>query len=236
MSDIRFEKVNKSFGENKVLDDLSIVFEEGKTTVLMGQSGIGKTTILNLIMRLMKPDSGTITGVPVKIACVFQEDRLCEQFSAMANVRIVVNSVNERTLSDFQVNNVDSDKNIQAASGINEQPALNRKSIASNASISEHIMECFKDLELTKEDVTEKKVVNLSGGMKRRVSIARALMSDYELLVLDEPFKGLDIDTRSKVADTILKYNNGRTIIMVSHDKSEAELLKAEVFNINNNS
>ena len=69
-----------------------------------------------------------------------------------------------------------------------------------------------------------------SGGMKRRVAIARALLADYELLLLDEPFKGLDEETRASAAEVIISRAKGKTILMVTHDPMEAALLQAEVF------
>ena len=71
------------------------------------------------------------------------------------------------------------------------------------------------------------KVSSLSGGMKRRVSIARALLADYDILFLDEPFKGLDEQTKEAVASLIIKENKGRTLVLITHDKTEAELLGA---------
>ncbi|MBR4279021.1 MAG: ATP-binding cassette domain-containing protein, partial [Clostridia bacterium] len=81
--------LHKSFGEKKVLDGFNASFEIGKVTCVMGESGGGKTTLLNLIMGLLKPDAGEISGVPNKISAVFQEDRLCEPYSAVRNVLAV---------------------------------------------------------------------------------------------------------------------------------------------------
>ncbi|MDD4081312.1 MAG: ATP-binding cassette domain-containing protein [Eubacteriales bacterium] len=69
----------------------------------------------------------------------------------------------------------------------------------------------------------------LSGGMKRRVAIARALAVNYDALLLDEPFKGLDPDTRLKTAQVILEEAQGKAILLVTHDLAEADLLGAEV-------
>ena len=91
----------------------------------------------------------------------------------------------------------------------------------------ERIKKCFAEL-LIPEAYAEA-VSKLSGGQKRRVAIARAILSDYELLILDEPFKGLDEATRKVVAEEILKYNAGRTVIMVTHDTYEAELMGAGI-------
>ncbi|NLX82539.1 MAG: ABC transporter ATP-binding protein [Clostridiales bacterium] len=75
-----------------------------------------------------------------------------------------------------------------------------------------------------------KPVRDFSGGMQRRVVIARALIAEYELLLLDEPFKGLDADTRARTAEVIRRASQGKTVVMVTHDPTEAALLNAQVF------
>ena len=74
-----------------------------------------------------------------------------------------------------------------------------------------------------------KPVRDYSGGMRRRVAIARALAAEYELLLLDEPFKGLDADTRAKTAEVIRRYSQGKTVVLVTHDPQEAELMDAHI-------
>lgn len=81
-------------------------------------------------------------------------------------------------------------------------------------------------------DALDKPVRSFSGGMKRRVAIARALLADYELLLMDEPFKGLDASAREQAARIILDENAGRTLVLVTHDKVEASLLGAQVFEL----
>ncbi len=92
MSDIMLSGINKSFGEKRVITDLSRVFRKNRFTAVMGKSGCGKTTLVNIIMGLLKPDSGSVSGVPEKMSAVFQEDRLCDDFSAVSNVRLVTGS------------------------------------------------------------------------------------------------------------------------------------------------
>lgn len=81
-------------------------------------------------------------------------------------------------------------------------------------------------------EAADKPVADYSGGMKRRVAIARALLSPFELLLLDEPFKGLDEDTKVLVARVILGKTQGKTVLLVSHDAQEAALLSARVFTL----
>lgn len=78
------------------------------------------------------------------------------------------------------------------------------------------------------EEWAGRPVRELSGGMKRRVAIVRALAAEYGLLVLDEPFKGLDTETRSMVAEVIADMSRGRTVLLITHDPVEASLMGAE--------
>lgn len=188
MNDIVLKNVSKSFGENEVLKDLSLTFPAGKVTALMGASGTGKTTTLSLLLRLIAPDAGTITGLPEKEAAVFQEDRLFEDFSVLSNLTAVTGQTED----------------------------VIRKGLES----------------LGLSDAANEKAKVLSGGMKRRVAILRALLSDYELLILDEPFKGLDEALRKTTAEYLLQKNAGRTVVMVTHDPAEAELLGADIIRL----
>lgn len=188
MNDIVLKNVYKSFGEKEILKDVSLTFPAGKVTALMGPSGTGKTTILSLLLKLIRPDAGTVTGLPERKAAVFQEDRLFEDFSVLSNLTAITGK-SESTV-----------KEALASLGLSE--------------------------------AADEKAKVLSGGMKRRVAILRALLSDYELLVLDEPFKGLDEELRKETAAYILKKNSGRTVIMVTHDPEEAALMGADVIRL----
>lgn len=190
MSKITLRNINKSFDGKTVFENYSISFEKGKRYCIMGQSGIGKTTLFNFLLKLKTPDSGEIIGVPDSVSVVFQEDRLFEAFSAVENIRAVAG-----------------------------------KSIA-----NEEITKILFKLGLSgSEDLI---VSKLSGGMKRRVAIARALLAESQLLIMDEPFKGLDGETRTKTARVILEYAENKTIIFSTHDIEEAELLQAEIIQL----
>lgn len=178
--------LNKSYGEKTVLRDFSAHIPQGQVTVLMGASGCGKTTLLRILMGFETPDGGTLSGIPDKIAAVFQEDRLCPDFSALSNVKLVMNSAD---------------------------PAP-----------AQALLE-----ELGLGEVIHKPVRTLSGGMQRRVSIARALSYDAPLVILDEPFKGLDRATRDAVLATVLRHTAGKTVIAVTHDPVEAQALGGQL-------
>ncbi len=181
--DIVISGLEKSFGERKVLDSFNAVFQSGKLSCIMGRSGCGKTTLLNILLGLLPRDGGEIAGLPDKISCIFQEDRLCEDFAAVTNVRIVCGKGVTKSDIEAQLEKV----------GLG--------------------------------DSLYRPIKELSGGMKRRVAIVRALMAEGDLVIMDEPFKGLDDSTKLMVAEYVKEQIKGRTAIMVTHDESEVELM-----------
>ena len=187
MNNLELKGICKSFDGRQVLKDISMVFPGGSTTCILGPSGCGKTTLLRIIAGLEKPDAGAVEGVPDRIGYVFQEDRLCEEFSAVSNVRL----------------------------------AAGKK--VSTEEITRHLgmIGLGEDL--------KKPVRDFSGGMKRRVAIVRAVCNPAELLLLDEPFKGLDEKLHLEVIDYIRKYSAGRTVICVTHEPEDAERLGGRV-------
>lgn len=189
---ICFEHINKAYGDLTVLHDFSATFPYGSVTAVTAPSGAGKTTLLRLFMELETADSGVITGLSgLRKSAVFQEDRLCENLTALANIQITTSG---------------------SAPGL---PATKSAIIAS--------ME-----ELGLSDCWQKPVRELSGGMKRRIAILRALWADYDLLLLDEPFKGLDSQTKDTVIDYVRQHIAGKTVIFVTHDRSELEKMGIE--------
>ena len=183
MKDLVLSNITKSYGERLVLEDLSMIFPAGSVTCIMGPSGCGKTNLFNLITGTIKADAGTISGVPDKLSIVFQEDRLCESFSAVSNIRLVTGD------------------------SMSEQ----------------EILQHFEELGIA--DSAYMPVCNLSGGMKRRVTIARAICYNSELILLDEALKGLDDERRHLTMDYIKKHSQGKTIICITHDPKEAEYM-----------
>lgn len=185
---IKIDELNKSFGDTAVFKEFSAEFEDGSVTCIMGISGIGKTTLLRILMGLEDYDDGRITGIENKtMAAVFQEDRLCENLTVSANIRMT-GGKDEK--------------------GISEQ-------------------EVVKYLEIIgMKDMAGKQVSELSGGMKRRVAILRAVLADRDIVFFDEPLKGLDQETEKKVMETIVPLLSGKTVLWVTHREDEAAYFK----------
>lgn len=87
--DIILSDISKAFGGKTVITNFSYTFAEGSCTCIMGESGCGKTTLLNIIMGLLPADSGEVSGVLNPVSAVFQEDRLCEAFTPVGNIQAV---------------------------------------------------------------------------------------------------------------------------------------------------
>lgn len=184
----------KTFDDNEVLKNVNITLKDNSIYCLMGASGIGKTTLLRILMGLEHADSGSMSGIDIKsISCMFQEDRLIPYLSAIDNVRIVLRGKN------------------------------NRDEISNNL------------LSILPDDSLDMPVSSLSGGMKRRVALARALSYPGKLIILDEPFTGLDKDTKLNVIDYILKMRNNRTLLITTHGTDDANLLGAEIIKLDKN-
>jgi NitT/TauT family transport system ATP-binding protein len=172
---IIIKNVTKTYDGQTVLRQFSYTFEQGKVHLITGMSGIGKTTLLRIIMGLEKADTGSVTGVGT-CSAVFQEDRLLPMLTPVANVRIATQSKTEQEI-------------VEQLSSI------------------------------LPKDCLKKKVSELSGGMKRRVAIVRAMMSASDTVIMDEPFTGLDAATKSEVIGYILQQKKDRTLLIVTHDE-----------------
>ena len=174
---LSIKNLSYKYGNNTVIDALSYEFECGKVTAIVGESGVGKTTLVNLISALLPAPLGTIESDLNKIGYVFQEPRLFNWMSALENVSTVSDEETARAL-------------------------LTQMGLA---------------------DALSKYPAELSGGMKQRVAIARALAYDPELVILDEPFKGLDPEKRREISEFVFKALKGKTVIMVTHDLQDLE-------------
>lgn len=187
---IRLEKMALAYGEQRVLRDCSLRVEEGERVALMGVSGCGKTTLLQVVAGLLSTDAAAVNGT---VSYVFQESALFPWLTAAENVNVVLGD-------------------------------------------SAETMSCAKDwlMAVGLADCCGKYPHQLSGGQKQRVSIARALAYGGDILLLDEPFQGLDETTRQQMAALIDREWAGKTLLLATHDLQEAELLHCRVLTYRN--
>lgn len=167
---IVFDKVSATY-PGFLIDDISFKLDPGQSLGIFGPSGIGKSTIIDMVLGFKKPRSGTITNTFKAPSVVFQDNRLVEELSIRDNIRAV--SKNDP-------------------------------------------YEILRALDLTDFD---KKAGDLSGGMKRRLALARALVYGGDLLILDEPFANLDEQRIGLSIWAIKKFSTASSTILVSHNR-----------------
>lgn len=203
---IKIENISKSFGDKTVLDNVSIVFEKGKTNLVIGQSGSGKTILMRICIGLLEPDNGEVwfndrrfsnlderkrTVIRKDMGVLFQGGALFDSMNVEENVMFPLNMFSEMSYSD----------------------KLDRVNF------------CLKRVKL--ENINKLKTNELSGGMMKRVAIARAIANNPKYLFCDEPNSGLDPKT-SEIIDALIseiteEYNI--TTIINTHDMNSVMMI-----------
>ena len=186
---IHLDHVLLSYGNESVLEDVTLRVRPGEHTALMGPSGCGKSSLLQLAAGLVSPARGSAEITANKISYVFQEPRLLPSRTALQNVNAVLGG-RKTTLPEAKA-------------------WLSRLGLA---------------------DALDKYPAELSGGMRQRVNIARALAFDGDLLLLDEPFAGLDEARRDDVLSLLQEYAAKKTLLLATHDRTEADALCDRIY------
>jgi phospholipid/cholesterol/gamma-HCH transport system ATP-binding protein len=206
-----FENVSLRFDEQIVLDGLSFELDHGATKVLLGVAGSGKTTILKLTLGLLRPDSGRIVVLGQEVTAM-RERELFElrrrigmvfQESALFDSQSVENNVAFRLLEER----------------VPEEETHNR------------VLEALRFVEL--ENTAKLFPSELSGGMRRRVAIARAIISHPEVLLYDSPTAGLDPVTSTTIVELLVKQRDvyQSSALLVTHRLQDAFTMATHVFN-----
>ena len=213
---IRIESVAQTYktriGNFQALKNIDLNIAKGEFVTLIGHSGCGKSTLLNLVAGLASPSAGTvmyagheITGPGPERGVVFQNHSLLPWLTCFENVYLAVEQVfGAAVKGDGTV----AESKAQLKDRTDRALALVRLTAAA-----------------------DKRPGEISGGMKQRVGIARALSMEPKVLLLDEPFGGLDALTRAKLQDELLLIvaHMGSTVLMVTHDVDEAVLLSDRI-------
>ncbi|WP_299504506.1 ABC transporter ATP-binding protein [uncultured Roseobacter sp.] len=208
---LSFQNVKKGFGQgaarSEVLNNISLEVREGEFVAILGFSGTGKSTLMNLIAGLEMPDSGTvsfkgtaITGPGPERGLIFQSYSLMPWLTVGGNVGLAVDAVFPKLSKAERQAKID---HYVAMVGLRH--AISRRP------------------------------AELSGGMRQRVAVARALAMNPEMLLLDEPLSALDALTRANLADEILDIweQDKKTCIMITNDVDEAILLADRIIPLN---
>lgn len=210
-----FEDVSLRFDELVVLDGLSFELEHGATKVLLGAAGSGKTTILKLTLGLLRPDSGRIIVLGQEVSAM----RETELFELRRRIGMVFQ---ESALFDSQ-----------SVEGNVAFRLLEEK--APEEEIHRRVLEALRFVEL--ENTAALFPAELSGGMKRRVAIARAIISNPEILLYDSPTAGLDPVTSTTIVELLVKQRDvyQTSALLVTHRLQDAFTMATHRFSHSQN-
>ena len=195
--EIIFDNVGFSYDENKPLfKNLDLVFPAGKTTALVGASGGGKSTIINLVMRMFDPDEGAITVNGLDLRQVSFE-----------SLRAHMSYVGQDT---FLFNGTVRDNLELGRQGATEEEII-------EAAKAAHAHDFIMNMNNGYDSLVGENGGNLSGGQKQRLAIARAMLRDADILILDEATSALDSYAESLVQDALKRLTKDRTTIVIAH-------------------
>lgn len=196
---ILFDKVSKTFDSHKVLDEVSFEVAPGEALCVLGKSGTGKSVTLKLMIGLMEPDRGRI--------CIEDEDIVGMDEDGLSKVRRKMGFLFQSAalFDSFTLND-------------NLALPLQRFKKASPEEIDRRVQEVLDEVGLGEE--RKKMPAELSGGMRKRAGLARALILEPSILLIDEPSSGLDRVTSSEIDELLLnlKKKNKTTMVIVTHD------------------
>jgi len=197
---IKINRLKKNYDSKKIFNDFNMNIEPYEITCILGPSGVGKTTLFNVISGLTDYEGGEITGIENRnISYLFQEPRLLPWLTVYENIDIVL-------------------KNIYPEKKRNE--------------VITHHLEMVGLIEYINNKPEE-----LSGGMKQRLAIARTFAYPSSLLLMDEPFQGLDVKLKNDIIGSFLKLweKDKRTVLFITHDIDEALKVSDQIYIIQDN-
>lgn len=211
---IRIENIKKSFGDNEVLKGIDFEFEEGKTNLIIGKSGAGKTVLLKLLIGLLQPTSGKIwyddrdftlldhnevRKIRMEVGMLFQGSALFDSMTVEENIRFPMDMFTNYTTKEKK----------------------------------DRVNYCLERVNL--EGVNDKYPSETSGGMQKRVGIARAIVLQPKYLFCDEPNSGLDPKTSIVIDDLIssITHENDITTIINTHDMNSVMEIGENIIFIN---
>jgi ATP-binding cassette subfamily F protein uup len=220
MNYLSVENLTKSFGDRLIFADLTFGIDQGQKVAIVAKNGNGKTTLLRCLMGMEPYDSGRVVyRNDMRVAFMEQSENLKEE-------RTILEEVFSHELPELQ--------------------AVKRYNKAMKEGNEELIHACFQELSelnawdievkvnqilsVLKLDDTEKLIANLSGGQKKRVALAKVLITDADLLILDEPTNHLDLDMIEWLEEFLSKSSS--TILMVTHDRYFLEVVCDTIFEL----
>jgi len=223
MSLLRFEDIGLEFGDQLILRDAELSLERGERVCLIGRNGAGKSTTLKLIMGTLEPDRGEITARHDLI--VSQLEQTLPEAMDKPVIDVIRDGLTqiETLLRDYEARSkLDLDKH-----GLRELEALHAKIDAHDGwHLEQRVETTITELSLP----ADKKMNELSGGWRRRVALAKALVQKPDLLLLDEPTNHLDIATIKWLEDRVYSYPGA--VLFITHDRAFLQRLATRIIEI----
>ena len=201
---IQLKNITKKYGEHLILDNIDLQIREGDFICIFGKSGVGKSTILNIMGTMENYDSGDLI--------------ICSRLNPVRSAKNREYLRREKIAYLFQnfalVENLTVEENMKLATKYSK--VRNKSECISSALRSMRVLDKLKS-----------KVYELSGGEQQRVAMARNMVKPFEILLADEPTGSLDYENKMIVIDALLRLNDeGKTIVVVSHDKDFEKIAK----------
>ena len=196
--ELSVQDITKKYSDKVAVNDVSLSIEKG-ITGLLGANGAGKTTLMRMVADIIKPDAGSITYDGVPISVLDSEYR-----NIFGYLPQEFGFYPEFTVIDY----------------LDYMAALKGLTKADSKRKIDSLLE-----QMTLTDVRRKKIRKLSGGMRRRVGIAQALLNDPEILILDEPTAGLDPGERIKFRQLLSEFSQDRIVLISTHIVSDVEYI-----------
>jgi ATP-binding cassette subfamily F protein uup len=223
MSLLRFDDIGLEFGDQVILRNAEFSIEPGERICLIGRNGAGKSTTLKLIMGAIEPDRGEITAKPGLI--VSQLDQTLPEAMDLPVTDVIRSGLTqiESLLEEYaNKSQLELDKH-----GLRELEALHAKIDAHDGwHLEQRVETTITELNLP----ADKKMNELSGGWRRRVALAKALVQKPDLLLLDEPTNHLDIATIKWLEDHV--YNYPGAVLFITHDRAFLQRLATRIVEI----
>ena len=217
--------IRKSFGTHVVLRDLSITFAPGGIYVIRGASGSGKTTLLRLLAGLEQPDEGEVIRESMENLESLESPESLESLETSESMESRKILKTRKTDAAGPAGMVFQESRLLSDLNAIRNVAYGVRGKIDQVQLRAQLREVLPEADLTLP------VHQYSGGMRRRVEMVRAVFPGNGLLLLDEPFAGLDVENKKRTISYLLSHRKQATVICTSHDPEESRMLQAgEVF------
>lgn len=214
--------IRKSFGTHVVLQDLSITFAPGGIYVIRGASGSGKTTLLRILAGLEQPDEGEVIREKREAPESLETSERLESLESLESRKI---PKTRKADAAGPIGMVFQESRLLSDLSAIRNVAYGVRGKIDQVQLRAQLREVLPEADLTLP------VHQYSGGMRRRVEMVRAVFPGNGLLLLDEPFAGLDVENKKRTISYLLSHRKQATVICTSHDPAESRMLQArEIF------